>query len=318
MKKSTSTQKGGSTTTAMMDHIRENFVPFLQLMSVDLKGRFNTGLIRTKCLNTAVMVMYLAAGEKGLQEAFTCNVNKVLPRYANVFNKKTLNTSHLQTLVNQISPQKDSLADKYYTHMVDELTQATPDGRLHYIMLTDSEMNSVDPTKPSMKVFPGHVFCIEQRGKEYHLYQSYINAYDMTSQVTEHNKGTTKRSLAWIRKFSLGLHHFIHADVWDKQCADFWTFLTHTDATKFVGHDKSAIYLCHSSLSSKDSFNHFDTYVGEKIEQISGIINANPVAAGDVYGDKNLYYQGMVAREDHRSFPYTTGHLLQVLKSIKV
>ena len=315
---------GGATTPLMMETIQTGFVPFLQLMSVDLQGRFNTGLLKSKCLNTAVLVMYLAAGEEGLKNAFTCTVNKIIPRYANLFDPAHLNDAHYRNLATTLDLSRvekgASLADAYYSEMKMEFDEENPGDRMHYIMLTDCEMKPHgQPDSDSTAMFPGHVFVIEQRNNEFHLYQSYINAYDMRTQVTQlTSSGKTRRSKAWMKRFMTGLNHFIHSDVWDKKAADWWQFLTHTDANKFVGFDKSRIYLCHKSMSSPDAHKHFHKYVDKKLDELRGIVKRNPVEASKVHGDVSLFYNGLTTHKaEHRSYPNTIGHLIDFLHVTK-
>ena len=308
--------KGGATTTLMMDQIRQGIEPFLQLMSVDLGGRFHTGLIKTKCLNTAVLVMYLAGGEKGLREAFTCNVDKVIPRYANVFPKSTLDASHVGRIVSTLSSSSRKLEDVYLSKMIGEFGGPSRAGKLHYIMLTDSDMKLVNSTDNETKLFPGHVFVIEQRGKEFHLYQSYINAYDMDTQVRMKNMYTTERSQQWVDRFCTDLEHFVHAKVWDKRCASFWTFLTHTDATGFVGRDKSQIYLCHSELSSEKAYLHFHDYLVAKEAELGRDVNNG--RGHQIHGDIELYQRGMHAHlAEHRSIPWTKTRLHEFVRATR-
>ena len=320
-------QEGGSITTRMMDVVSENFVPLLQLMSVDLQGTFNTGLIKTKCLNTAVLVTYLSAGREGLKQAFTCNVNKVIPRYTDVFNKSSFNNSNYSKFAVEISgvkpPRpgmlfKQELAEKYRSRMVKELDAIENKGRLHYIMLTDFEMNAPSGDPKDMKTFPGHVFTIDHRAdNSYHLYQSYINAYDMETQVKSFSSGSTLRSKAWMKRFCRGLEHFISVDKWDRECAGFWSFLTHTDATKFVGLDKSGIYLCHNSVPTRDAIDHFNEYISEKHRELERHVKTIPGSRDKVYGDMSLYAAGSRAhKEQHRSSPLTAGQLLDFLKGV--
>ena len=306
--------KGGSTTPLMMEIIHGGIEPLLQLMSVDLEGRFHTGLITTKCLNTAALVMYLASGERGLREAFTCDVDKVIPRYANVFPTKTLNHNNVNRFLSSVSPT----AERYLKGMKSELDKPSENGTLHYLMLTDSHMPLAGEKSSETILFPGHVFVIEQRGAQYHLYQSYINAYTMDTQVRFKNNGTTRRSQKWMDRFSSDLRYFVEAKVWDKKCADFWTFLTHTDATGFVGRDKSEIYLCHKAVSSEHAFNNFVTYLGSKEEQLHDEIVAKPASADAVHGNMSLFQRGMRSRlPEHRSKPWSKADLHEFVKSTR-
>lgn len=323
--------KGGTITTRMMDIVRDGFTPLLQLMSYDLRGQFNTGLIKTKCLNTAVLITYLTTGKKGLRDAFTCSVSNIIPRYTKVFDRKVINKSNFHKFLIEASgvqsprpammlKETQGLAERYRSHMIEELTSSeNHGGRLHYILLTDSDMKLSGSDSPDTMMFPGHVFTIDQRpGNEYHLYQSYINAYDMKTEINMYANGSTRRGKLWMKQFFIGLKHFISTDVWDKKCADFWQFLTHTDATKFIGYDKSEIYLCHNSISTHDATKHFKSYISDKIDELDLILKLRPGLESEIHGDSRLYEAGMRSSNPaHRSKALTVGEMHSFLKESK-
>jgi hypothetical protein len=273
----------------MMDKIREGYTPLLQLMTNDLKGRFGTGLITTKCLNTAVLIMYLSGGERGLQEAFRCNVDRVIPRYHGVFDKRVL-------------------ADSQSQNLIESLLMKRKERRLHYVMLTDCDMGHG-------VIFPGHVFVIEtDENDETHMHQSYIFKYDMDTQVREYSNNTSKRSRAWVSRFCRELVTFTHKDTWDAACVRFWSFLTHVDTHKYVGHDKSRVYLCYNSIDAADADRNFEGYLARKLIECRNKLMAEPESRNEIYGDASLYVRGM----ENGARPLTTGEMDEYLGGVSL
>jgi hypothetical protein len=138
----------------------------------------------------------------------------------------------------------------------------------------------------------------------------------MTTEVTKFNKGSTRRSINWMTRFLGDLRYFTEAKVWDKKCADFWTFLTHTDATKFIGRDKTGIYLCHNTLPAARASEHFFKYIDKRKQSLEAELAANLDLTHAIHGDVSMFQRGMQARDStHRSTPLTKGALLDVLKT---
>lgn len=285
-----------NTANEMFVDIRNGYLPLLQLMSVDLDGRFYTGLMTTKCLNTAVLMMYLAAGERGLSVAFECNVNRVQEHYQ-LFPRQKIQGAYLNELA---------------TLLREPVAQGKQRRTMHYIMLTDCFL-----TRPGSKLlFPGHVFVIERAGEhEYHMYQSYINRYDMQGQVRDFAGNTTMRSPEWVARFCADLDHFVHATVWDERCVRFWDFLAHVDTRHFLGHDKSRIYLCTRKLASEDAERNFRAYVRRKLEHVQRDVASGAAHPDRHYGHPRLFEDG-VTSASHPVTPYTAAEMLEFLRRL--
>ena len=296
----------GCATSRMFATIQANQLALLQLMTNDLRDLFATGLDPTKCLNTAVLVMFLTSGRKGVEKAFYCNVSNVTDRYASVFSADVLTDYHLRRIfAGLLAPSRRAAG-----------------GTLHYIMLTNTTMPSPSPSpSPSRpattqkaaasRMFPGHVFVIERvasPGEDtsqprkgtaaWRLHQSYINAYEMESN---------DRGAPWVEHFCTEIAHFAKARTWDDRCASFWRFLTHVDGTSFVGFDKSSILLCHQMLSTCKSRARFTRYVGGKLAELGPGLDDSVV-----FGDERLYSTG-VAKGVR---PLTVGEMRQSLVEI--
>lgn len=289
------------------DDIRKNQLAYLQLMTNDLSNKFATGLDPTKCLNTAVLLMYLTAGQRGLDKAFHCNVDKVSDRYATAFSSAALSDFHLSNV------RMGLLGSRFSGRKV------------HYIMLTNTLMPPISPSSSSVEnwgtaelqnnknpsegvMFPGHVFIVERAGPDaWHLYQSYINQYDFDTQVTQYSESkSTARNREFVERFCVDLSYFAKADVWDERCAAFWKFLTHVDAERFVGHKKNGVLLCHQALSSERSLSTFLKYVAVKRAFFKTIGTDKD---NEIYGDVALYAKGM----ERGVRPLTVGEMRKVL-----
>jgi hypothetical protein len=237
--------------------IYKHQLPLLQLMSNDLVGTFYTGLDTTKCLNTAVMMMFLLGGEKGLKKAFFCNVDRVSVRYANLFDHDMVVSYYLQRLFGGLLAEFKRPA-------------------LHYIMLTDAELTVGDESVS----FPGHAFVIERTdASSWTLHQSYINSYKMES---------VSKDAAWVRDFCRQLTLFMVTSRWNDRCSDFWTFLTHVGSDQFVGYPKGSILLCHQKLDLQKSGKRFVEYLTRKLQSIQ-----EEQGGGEIYGNEMLYSIGV-------------------------
>lgn len=243
-------------------------LPLLQMMSNDLVGTFHTGLDTTKCLNTAVMMMYLLGGEKGVRKAFFCSVDRVGVRYSNLFDR-------------------DAVVSYYLQKLFKGLLAAAERPALHYVMLTDAALvEGRGATTQQPQSFPGHVFVIERTGEaSWILHQSYINSYKMES---------VPKDRGWILDFCRQLTLFMVTSEWNGRCSDFWSFLTHVDGDRFEGHRKTEILLCYQKLDLRKSGARFRGYLRSKLETIdSMLLERGERANEEVYGDPGLYRIGI-------------------------
>ena len=159
--------------------------PIMQLLSHYLP-HYNMSLLTTKCLNTAVMTMYLALGEDAIATTRQCDVHTVRDRESNSGTWKPKN-------------------DKEEAVALREMLLGGAGGRgggrqLHYVMLTDGHMPLAseggpvrveDGEKPEGDTvyFPGHVFVIERSPRgSWLLYQSYINQYTVSEYVNSRRR----------------------------------------------------------------------------------------------------------------------------------
>ena len=178
----------------------------------------------TKCLNTAVLLMFLILGDvrsgrecdcRDVNDRNTCRVLAEGPGSGARMNRRVL--SHLHAA----------------------LTRSRGERAFYYVMLTDARFD--DPTA----YFPGHVFVIEDVGdrRTFRLFQSYVNAYPLTSR--EMRQSQTNEMLQ-------GLEHVLTSDVWDEGCVGAWRDMTDVDTTdSFLGCKcDDRIFVCFTRLPS--------------------------------------------------------------------
>ena len=64
-----------------LGYIVMNYInPLIQMISIDIP-EYKMNMITTKCLNTALMLIFLFVGEKGIEVTSECDVNNVVKRH---------------------------------------------------------------------------------------------------------------------------------------------------------------------------------------------------------------------------------------------
>lgn len=144
--------------------LKNNLKAVMQLIMHDLP-EYDMQLKTTKCLNTGVMLMYMLFGQNGVRQAHICDVQNVQATYKPNFTART----------------KAALVDlrsRLFSY------PGKNNREVFYVMITDGYIGRPnDDTKKTY--FPGHVFMIDRRSQVYHVYQSFVNEYDLeTFQVT--------------------------------------------------------------------------------------------------------------------------------------
>lgn len=190
------------------DILAKHAPALIQVMTERLPT-YHMRLVTTKCLNTAVTLMYLTLGEAALRHTRYCDVPVVLER------SRKGGPSRLTVL--------DALRARV-------LAPATAALRVFYVMLTDAQLGAV--------YFPGHVFIMEvwtaaSGRRVVRLHQSYINAYS--------SKASGVRSPCKVLD-QVGL--IVGSEAWDARCVNAWRALTGVDSAKFLGCSTKGIELC--------------------------------------------------------------------------
>jgi hypothetical protein len=210
--------------------IKDYVRPLMQALSVHLQ-EYNMQLMETKCLNTAVMMMYLLFGTKSLQHTRYCDVPNVVKR-------------HLHSQDNSIT-----IANNLKT----DILRKTKHRYIYYVMLTDGYFVKDDGSKV---FFPGHVFLIEKvpnangSDMEYFIYQSYINEYTLETQVAINQKMKVKSDKIWY--YMDNICRMTKEKIWDENFTEFWKDMTHVDTKQMNGsRPLQAFYVCFQKVQHK-------------------------------------------------------------------
>ena len=273
--------------------IKDHMPALLQALSEVLHETYNMPLITTKCLHTAIMIMYLFLGTEAIQHTLHCDVSNIHKRVLS--DPGTQVTSH--TIA--VSLSKDILLIKPEEHA------------LFYIMITDKIRNDADNTFP----FPGHVFVIERTGSgPFNMYQSYINHFDFRS-TTERPQGISIGKTK-MRKKLQSMVTMMDSAVWTEDTTRFWMDLTgvpETSANIFEGMPiVDNILLCYRKVEVNSCHNGLRNFVDQQIEIISKI----PENQMDM-----VYGTHVDATYEHNEFkPLTSreilGHMIQIKDKI--
>lgn len=215
--------------------IKDHMKTLMRVFEQDLAD-YNMKQMTTKCLNTAVLVLYMFLGARALHHTYYCDVENVMAR-ATDFRNRQQTALFWQQMQRNIARCKKSIMKE--TKYPRGSTRA-----LYYIMITHAET-------PNHGMFPGHVFILDKSHSpllKYDLYQSYIHEYDL-SQFISMNSGTTHKSEAYVKDLMDGLQRFFTKKAWDKECTAWWQLLTQVDGTSFEGYPiENTIFFCYQEI----------------------------------------------------------------------
>jgi hypothetical protein len=276
--------------------MKGNLKAVIQLLSRYLP-EYRMSLLTTKCLNTAVMVMYLALGDAALVTTRQCDVETVRRRR-----------------------RRDSFASRGMTYddqaiarrLKQRVLDPSASGReLHYVMLTDGNMprqhDSVADAEgkrgPKDVYFPGHVFVIESfpdpqggNGRRHRFYQSYINHYDVVQHTAMmHSSNGGDATVPDIRESELarildGLIDMAARPVWDPAMTAFWSWFARVPrahAAQFEGYRRSGIVLmCHRHVKADRCARSLRSLAERALKDTEAM---RGVAETAVWGDASLY-----------------------------
>jgi len=253
--------------------IKDHIHGLLQLISIELRGKYNMPMISTKCLHTAVMIMYLLLDTEGVSKAQECDTN--------IMSKRHSNSSHVPTNI-----------ECSYT-FVDDIMES-PGGELFYIMITDLTKEENDKYN-----FPGHVFVIEKTyDKRYNIYQSYIGFYTL-SQYISNAKGVSVGHTK-MRRFANNLHKLFTQEEWTRETSEFWSDFTKTpidESSKFNGMDiQNRLFLCYRKVSITSCNNVLRSFVKRQIEMLENVPDENLdlMYLGDGHIDPNYRFNEFI------------------------
>lgn len=267
-------------------YIIANYVtPLMQCLTNDIKD-FNMQLITTKCLNTAVMLMFFLLGKKGLKRAHHCDSSKVYQRYVS-------GTSDNNTTISQMRKNilNKSVKNRY----------------IYYILMNDGYF----PHPEGNKYFPGHVFILEKipatenQPLFFNVYQSYINQYDLKGYL-HHRDNTFQYSHDQVKTLLSRLQYILNTDKWDDKCIMYWKDFTHVDTETLRGSSpKQTLSIC---FTYDKVFNCIENIEKYAIKKLSETATKKSTKRKDIYGNKSVY--------SNRAQPLTVDEMQNKLTNI--
>lgn len=251
-----------------LGHIIANYVtPLMQCLTNDIH-EFNMQLITTKCLNTAVMLMFFLLGKKGMRRAHHCDSTKVYDR----LQRGQTDNKHV------VKKMEKNVLSKQVTHRY-----------IYYILMNDGYFQHPDGKQ---RYFPGHVFILEKipatpdTEVSFNVYQSYINQYDLKGYLGRVNN-TFHYSFEETKQLLKKIEYIVTNDVWDEKCVQYWKDFTHVDTTSMLGaSQKGTLSICYTYDKVSNCLHNIERYAIRKLDQITAKRN---VDHSKVYGDMSLY-----------------------------
>lgn len=272
------------------DHIKCVF----QLLTNELP-QYNFRLQTTKCLNTAVMLMFFFLGERGLKMAEECDTRSVIARHES-------NLENNADITKELKSQLFSKREKART--------------VYYILLSDGYFpkplgTQTAPSTPEQVYFPGHVFVLEKIWDEskqehyFYFYQSYINQYTLQGHV-EHNKGL-RISHKRATELLTDLEQVLTSPTWSANNVQKWYDMTFASSeTLKDSHSRNRFFLCFRKAKTNVCLGKLKKYLVDVSRKLDTLITSNPSLQGSVYGNPDLYSQD--------SLPLTNGEMQQQVK----
>lgn len=264
----------------LKDHIK----PLMQLLTVELK-QYNMRLLTTKCLNSAVLIMYFMLGKKGVALAQQCDTRIVIERHKAGLDDNQGVLTHLK---------KDILANTHKTR------------QLYYILLTDGYFPK-DTDGQQTIFFPGHVFILEKipspDGLYFQMYQSYINHYDIKGHY-KNNNNSVKMSPKEVAILIDKIKYILNSETWNDKCIQYWKDFTHVDTSEMKhSHSKNMFYVCFRKATVKTCLQTIKSFAKHKIRGLSKIPDQF-----SIYGDSSLF--------EEKEKPLTTFAIVSDMKKM--
>lgn len=299
-------------------HIQSIF----QLMNVVIP-EYNIQMLTTKCLSTAVIILYLLAGKfsdgkaRGLAYTRFCDVDKVRGRDSTC-----------------------SMSYDVLTRMENEMFEGSVNGRIipgkaFYVMFTNgtlpnmqqsnskSKSEDADHGRPTAS-FPGHVFVIERitGGSRFNMYQSYITHYNLAQQI----KLTKSLSIGRVRMKEIvnsmqlmfvmnpKKANILFREVWDEECTRAWKNVSLVDESRFEGYEvRGQICVCYKSVENITCTGFLKDIVVKGIKDIEKTLDESPAMGGHVFTRPGL----TIDLKEPGMTPLTYLEILKELQVIK-
>ena len=257
----------------------------------------------TKCLNTAVMLVYILSEKIYIkQNVDYCDTDNINKRF------NTIREQNLDTM----EEKKKILDDLDKDIKIPE----TNTRFFYYVLMTNTKMkkkkrkSKLDMSK-DYEWFPGHVYIIEKHTDckdklKYKIYQSYINEYDLNGHYKYNNNSVNLRSN--IKTIVNGMKNILLKKKWNKSAVNFWNKLCYIDTTNLVGCETEYINICYTKIPIKNCYKNLERFTNNAIKNIQkNISNKN----NDIY-NINQDDNDMKIRQ------YEINELLNEFKNLKL
>lgn len=234
--------------------ILKYLVPIFQYLSIEMKD-YNMKLKTTKCLNTAVMLVYILGNQKDVDTKVEyCDTENINKRYRKIKDdKKKLEKK--EKLINKLDKDitKSNIKSRYF----------------YYVLMTHTEMYNKDKKKGW---FPGHVFIIEKsknckKELRYKIFQSYINQYDLNGHYKKNNN-TMEVKNHNIKPIINGIKNILLKKTWNKRAVKFWKDLCYIDTTDLIGHDTKNINFCYQKIKINNCYKNLLNFTKKALKNI--------------------------------------------------
>lgn len=267
--------------------ISRYITPLMQCLTNDIKD-YNMGLLTTKCLNTAVMIMFFMLGARGLQKASTCDSRLVIQKHTNSNVTK-----------------RETNKDVYSKMRAKILRKKASSRELYYILMNDNSFPYPAALNKEDAFFPGHVFILEKIPGNpepfYYMYQSYINEYDLNGHLERHKK-TLRMTYAETKALMSKIGYIVGVTrdyarprplTWDENCVQFWKDFTFVDTSDILGSiTENHLFICCASSKVKGCVKNIEKYVTDKEREVREKAQSQP---DEKYGDMSMYYKKELA-----------------------
>lgn len=253
--------------------IQDHITALMQLLTNDIP-EMNFRLQTTKCLNTAVMLLFFIVGSKrALKMAQSCDTHTVITRHKNGLDN---NIEVLQELKKQMF----SATEKSRT--------------IYYVLLTDGYFPAADLTKGTV-YFPGHVFILEKLWDEerkehyFYFYQSYINQYTLKGHIEKNNGFAISSGRA--KELYKDVEQVLTSDRWDEKSMMKWFDLTFATTQHFANStSRQNFFICFRKAKTNICLKNINIYLQQKLRQLKTIKDKEAI-----YGDTSLYLDKTMA-----------------------
>lgn len=236
----------GEKSCAMLPIIKSHIVTLMKVFKKELKDEYYMN-DATKCLYTAVLIMSIYMGEYGLAHIQKCDVDHVQKYY-----REMREAARKKNPDSQFDPSA-----LFVKECASSMFSSSKSSRyLYYVMTTNAQVSMKGAPNGATVQFPGHVCVIEKfpNGK-YHLYQSYINHYDLDGHYNL-NKGSFSIAQDTLKLIMNELLKLYETGIWTESTASAWKKFTHVDASEFIGRDfKGKSFFCYRKVPIKTCTN---------------------------------------------------------------